>query len=168
MTATDDSGRITDRWRWVESRVANPVLRWLLRSRLHWLSSRWLLLLSYEGHRSGRRFTTPVLYVRDGDAFVVTTVRDPAVWWRNFSDGHPATLRVRGERIRVEGVAETDPSVVADWLLALRERGHGRLPAVLGVPDDASGPALERAASDLVFVRFTPISVRTPSDHEPR
>jgi len=144
-------------FRWAESRIANPVLRRVLRSPLHWLVSRWLLLLSYEGRRSGRRFTTPVLYVRDGDAYVVTTVRDSAVWWRNFTNGHPATLWVGGEPVPVEGRAETDPSAVADWIASLRDRGHERLPAMLGAPADAASESLESAARTLVYVRFSPV-----------
>lgn len=89
----------------VEAWVVNPLVERLLRSRLHWLASRRLLLLSYEGHVSGTRVTTPVLYERD---VVVTTGRDEADWWKNFPDGHPATLRLDGEPVETLGSAILD------------------------------------------------------------
>lgn len=40
----------------------NPLVRWLMRSPLHWLASRRVALISYTGRRSGRRFTIRVGY----------------------------------------------------------------------------------------------------------
>jgi len=57
-----------------------------------------LTTVSYTGRRSGRTFTTPVAYRRDGDQ-VTLMVDLPAVknWWRNFTgDGGPVTLRLDG------------------------------------------------------------------------
>jgi hypothetical protein len=44
------------------NRVINPLVRWLIRSPLHWLASRRLALITYTGRRSGRAYTIPVGY----------------------------------------------------------------------------------------------------------
>lgn len=81
----------------IESRIANPLVAGVLRSRFHPLLSRWFLLLSYEGRRSGRHYTTPTLYRQTSDGVVLFTPADSTNWWRNFRDGHPLSVLVRGQ-----------------------------------------------------------------------
>jgi len=90
------------------NRVVGPVIRALLRSPLHGLLSGGLLVVTYEGRRSGRRVAVPVQYRTDG-ADVVVTVGGPEkkTWWRNFAAGHPATLLLRREEVAVTGRVET-------------------------------------------------------------
>jgi hypothetical protein len=47
------------------NRLVNPVVRLLLRSRLHPLLSGSLLILSYQGRRTGRWRSLPCMYARD-------------------------------------------------------------------------------------------------------
>lgn len=75
--------------------IINPVMRILLRSPLHFIASESLLLMSYTGRRSGRRYTTPLRYVRDGDTIRCFTSKDTK-WWRNLEDGAQVVLRIRG------------------------------------------------------------------------
>ncbi|MFC6726928.1 hypothetical protein ACFQE1_21625, partial [Halobium palmae] len=91
----------------IESHVVSPLVTLALASRCHALLSRRLLLLSYEGRRSGRRFTTPTLYRPldgrseegddDGDPSHASGVAlfTPAAetnWWKNFRGGHPCRV----------------------------------------------------------------------------
>ena len=140
----------------VESRVVNPPVERLLRSRLHWLVSGRLVLLSYEGRVSGNRITTPVLYERDRDDVVVVTSRDDANWWKNFRGGHPATLWLRGEPVEVTGKTVLDASEIADWLVYLGARSWlwRRLLGRFGVSARNSLDELEAAVENLVVVRF--------------
>ncbi len=75
----------------------NPLVSAILHSPAHWLLSPGLLLLTCTGRKSGRRFTIPVGYQRDGD--VVTVMVSDARkkrWWRNYREAGPVTLRMRG------------------------------------------------------------------------
>ncbi|MFW5937537.1 MAG: nitroreductase/quinone reductase family protein [Halanaeroarchaeum sp.] len=137
-----------------ERYLANPLLRILLRSPLHGLASDSLLLLSYEGRRSGDRFRTPVAYERDGDELVVTTFREAGTWWRNFQDGHPATLWLRGDSVGARGRAITGEDVVAEWLATLADR-DARILSLFDAPENPDEDDLAAIAGDLVVVRFT-------------
>jgi len=53
------------------NRFANPVVKWILRSRLHRLLSAHLLLISVTGRRTGRVYTIPVGYHLRGDIHAV-------------------------------------------------------------------------------------------------
>ncbi|CAM3414847.1 hypothetical protein KIPE111705_07330 [Kibdelosporangium persicum] len=66
--------------------------------RLGPLVSRHLTIVTYTGRRSGRTFSTPVGYSRNGDV-VTIGVRLPEAknWWRNFTgEGGPITLELDG------------------------------------------------------------------------
>ena len=102
--------------------LANGIMRALLRSPLHGLVSRRVVLITVSGRRSGRLYTTPVNYVRDGDIITVISRRN-RTWWRNLRGGAQVTVRVRGKDLK--GVAEVvvdDKEAVAKALLALHPR----------------------------------------------
>jgi hypothetical protein len=104
-TIGDGAPRQAGRSMWVLNRVVNPVVRAVLRSRLHPLLSRRLVLLRVTGRRSGRTFELPVAYVRD-DSGILVTVGAPErkQWWHNIDGPTPLTAVLRG-RTR-PGVAE--------------------------------------------------------------
>lgn len=73
-----------------------------------------VLLLSVTGRKSGRRFTSPLMYVRDGDAFVVAASnggidQEPA-WWLNLKTLPAATVQVQRKvfEVRAEKVTGDD------------------------------------------------------------
>ena len=82
----------------VFNRTANPVIKAALRSPAHRLLDRRLVLISVIGVRSGRVFTFPVSYRRDGDRLeIVVGWPERKRWWRNLRDGARVGLRLRGE-----------------------------------------------------------------------
>jgi deazaflavin-dependent oxidoreductase (nitroreductase family) len=83
-------------------RAMNAVPRLVLRSPLHGLMDGKVLLLGFVGRRSGRRYTTPMSYVRAGDEVLMAT---EAPWWKNLAGGAPVEVRLGGRSRR--GFAET-------------------------------------------------------------
>jgi hypothetical protein len=83
----------------VVNRVVNPVVRAVLRSPAHGLLSGHLALLTVTGRRSGRAFTFPVGYHRDGDRVTVgVDWPERKRWWRNLSDAAPVEIWLAGVR----------------------------------------------------------------------
>jgi len=70
--------------RW--QRFYNPVLIQLLRSPLHGLLSKSVMLITYAGRKSGKEYTAPVSYVRHDGALLIVASREHA-WWRNLRGG---------------------------------------------------------------------------------
>ena len=85
------------------SRALNPVLVAFLSSPLHLLLSRKLLVLKYNGRRTGQRVVLPVTYVQDGEwrLILVAGHSERKAWWHNF-DGppQPVVVRVRGRKMQ--------------------------------------------------------------------
>jgi len=97
-----------------------PNIRWLLafittchRGLYRWSGGRLgdrigrkrFLLLTHVGRRSGARHTAPLLYVADGERFVVIASnagdgRDPH-WWRNLQANPETEVQVGERRIAV-------------------------------------------------------------------
>jgi deazaflavin-dependent oxidoreductase (nitroreductase family) len=134
--------------------LLNDFMRFVLRSPLHGMVSKSVLLITFTGRKSGKRFTTPVSYSLDGERVMIFS---HAEWWKNLTGGSPVTLRLRGRS--VEGTAE----VVADDKRAV---AAGLVAHLSKVPSDAryygvtfdeqgnpkAGDA-EAAARDVVMIR---------------
>lgn len=78
-------------------RRLNPLIAGILRSPLHGLASRNLLLLTYVGAKTGTVRTLPLSYVEVAGRLYLCT--RSSAWWRNLRNGRPVTLRLHGRRV---------------------------------------------------------------------
>jgi hypothetical protein len=69
----------------------NPVMRSLLRSPLHGITSHNIGIVHFTGRKSGRKLSTPLSYTREGNVVRLLSNHNTR-WWVNF----------RGDDIRVE------------------------------------------------------------------
>ncbi len=114
---------------WAEKKVLYPVvnalMRLLLRSPLHVLASGSILLLTFRGRKSGRSYTVPVSYVRDGRAFVCFTSGEWSAWWKNLRGGAPVTAGVRGTGLEARAQVLQEGDAVVAGLDAFLRRFPG-------------------------------------------
>jgi deazaflavin-dependent oxidoreductase (nitroreductase family) len=140
------------------NRFANPVVRAVLRSPLHGLASRWLLLLTYTGRRTGRRYTLPAQYVRRGDELFLFPGRAARkTWWRNLRGRASVSVRLRGRDLAATAVVVSDEEEVLAALRAYLDRfpATARVLGIGGRPTGAvDESSLRRAAADAVIVRL--------------
>ena len=133
----------------------NPLMMWLLRSPLHTTLSGNTMIITYTGRKSGKVFSTPVNYVRDGDVLWTVSLRQ-RTWWRSLHDS-PVTLRVRGKDVTGVANAITDQQQVTDCLMVYLRKAP-QIAQYIGVGLDASGqPRIEdvaEAAKTRVMVRI--------------
>jgi hypothetical protein len=152
--------RITERLVMAFLSLINPFMKRTLASPLHFLFSRWFVLLSFTGHKSGRRISTPVSYFRRDGTLVLTTKRP---WWRNLEATGRVDATVAGSRanrsvelIRGEEAVAEDLTGAPGWFLFLATLGDGRL----GRPEAASlGRSARRGR---VVLRLGPEDVSSP------
>jgi len=91
-------------------------MKFILRSPLHGMISKSILLVTFNGRKSGKTYTTPVSYSQqNGQVHIFTH----AAWWKNLKKDAKVTLRIRGRDIQglAEPVAE-DKEVIASGLAA--------------------------------------------------
>ena len=95
---------------WITNRVANPVVRRLLRNPLGRRLGRRLALVRYRGRRTGREYELPVQYVRDdARVWIVPAFPERKTWWRNLRGGADVELHLAGQDLRGRGVALEGP-----------------------------------------------------------
>jgi hypothetical protein len=84
----------------VWNRTGNVAAVLLLRSPLHPIASRQLALITVTGRRSGREYTFPVGYRREGSGVTIPVGwPERKLWWRNLRGGAPVRLLIRGEHL---------------------------------------------------------------------
>ena len=91
---------------WLTNRVANPVLRRLLRSPAGRRLGRHLAVIRYTGARTGQRRELVAGCARAGDAaWIWVGDAGSKRWWRNFLMPAPVELWLAGEHLPGRGVA---------------------------------------------------------------
>lgn len=134
------------------NQVANPLMRRLLQSPLHFIVSKNTLLLCYKGRKSGRAYQTPVNYVADGDTLRVISFRERK-WWRNLRGGVPATLFLRGqERAAWADAVEQETAVTTELQHLLPQAPH--LAKYLAIDETLPAEQIGRAAQTRIIVKL--------------
>ena len=106
----------------------NPLVAWVLRSPLHPVLDRMLLMLRVTGRRTGRQYWIPVGYQRDGDIITVLVSKAPRKqWWRNYRDPGPADVLLHGRTLH--GRAHVLPAESAAFQEAI-DRTFRRVPGL--------------------------------------
>ena len=124
--------------------VMNAVPNLLLRSPLHGLMSGKVLLLGFTGRKSGRRYTTPMSYVRVEDEIFMST---EAPWWKNLTGGVPVEMRLRGEDRSGIAKAVADEKEAAEVLRTILHH-YPEYRRFVGVTVDESGRPDEETILD--------------------
>jgi deazaflavin-dependent oxidoreductase (nitroreductase family) len=98
-------------------RFGNLFVIRLLRSPLHPLASRSLVLISYHGVRSGRRFTIPVMYAEhEGALTIFVGASERKRWWRNLRAGAVVDVRLRGRCMRGQAQVVHDRAALENYV----------------------------------------------------
>lgn len=81
--------------------IVNKTMKIFLRSPLHGMISKSILLVTFNGRKSGKTYTTPVSYSQQNG---LVHIFSHAAWWKNLKKDAKVTLRIRGRDI--QGLAE--------------------------------------------------------------
>ncbi len=131
----------------------NSAMKFILRSPMHAMVSKTILLITFTGRKSGKTYTTPVSYSQFDDQVYVFT---HANWWKNLRSDIPVNLRIRGREFQglAEPVAEDKAAVAAGLVKHLRKVSTDA--RFYGVTfDDQGNPnaeEVEKAAQSVVMV----------------
>ena len=139
--------------------IINPCMGLLLRSPLHGLVSRNLMLITFRGRVTGRSYSTPVRYIRVGAKIRWFTSRD-AKWWPNLKHDPTVVLRLAGRDVVCSArVIDDDPATVRNLLASYLTQFPGdAVYHEVGLAKDGSPlpEDLDRAASHSLVVEAEP------------
>ena len=104
----------------------NQVMKLLLHSPLHGLTSGTILVIHFTGRRSGQRRSTPVRYLREEARRVTCLTGRETGWWHNFREPADVQLRIRGRTVAAVAQALPDDEAAKEQVL---RRMLGRFPS---------------------------------------
>jgi hypothetical protein len=92
-------------------RIANPVIRVLLRTPVAGSARDQMMVVSFTGRKTGRQYSIPLSAHRvGGDLYAITSAK----WKFNFRDGASADVLHRGKTTTMRGELIQDRAVVSD------------------------------------------------------
>jgi deazaflavin-dependent oxidoreductase (nitroreductase family) len=124
-----------------------------------WVAGLPVMVIETVGRRSGEKRASPIVYVRDGDGYLVTpanagAAKTPA-WWLNLQAAGEAAVVIRGERRKVR------PRVLEG---AERERAWRAMTDARVTLDDYDS----FTDRELPMVRLEPVSAPAPGSASAR
>jgi deazaflavin-dependent oxidoreductase (nitroreductase family) len=133
----------------------NDFMAWVLRSPLHGMLSKDMMLITITGRKTGKKYTTPVGYYREGGYLWVITSRE-RTWWKNLQGGAEVGLLLK--RKSVKGIADTELNETA-----VEKRMYEYIKHVpqaikpMGIRMEDGKPSTEdiaRTAKDRLFIKI--------------
>ena len=134
----------------------NPMISWLLRSPIHAMLSKNLILVSVTGKKSGKVITFPTNYLQDKNTLWLVSWRDRN-WWRNLRGGAKASILLAGQSHEGTGQVIEDEQEVAQGLQDYYQKAPQSAKYVNIKLDERQMPIqaeCERAAQKMVLVRI--------------
>jgi alkanesulfonate monooxygenase SsuD/methylene tetrahydromethanopterin reductase-like flavin-dependent oxidoreductase (luciferase family) len=137
--------------------AVNPFVVALLRSPLHGVLSKQVMLLTFTGRKSGKTFTIPVEYCQEGS---LLTIWSGHRWPANLRGGAPVAIRLRGRQRTAWADAIDDPdellAEVDRYVARYGRKGAGlRIGVVLDVQPPLSREELAGTLQGRVVIRLT-------------
>jgi len=137
-------------------KLGNPIMKFLVGHNIGPMSN-VLMVIQHTGRKTGREYSTPIGYARDGDSIVAFTLGG-SQWYRNIQTNPEVTLRIKGKPLRARAELINEPDDVARVLDIYKRDQPDNYQRFFGVPLDM--PSAEAARSPGLrarYVRFHPI-----------
>ena len=145
----------------------NPIIKPLLNSPFHFLFSSRLILLRFNGRKSGKTFITPVGYSDFSDHIIITlTETHNRHWWRNFRQTWPLDIKMKGKWTTGNAIliaAGSDD--YADWFEKIFNRDTF-MPKIFKIHDYDKNVGLTSAQLELLLKNTSGLVKFTPCDNE--
>lgn len=150
MTTTPRAEKRRNLFRRIQA-IFNPLSKTILRSPLHRVMSKKLLLITFTGRKSGKRFTTPISYVQQGDTLLLAV---GGSWWKNLRGGTTVWVRLQGKLRTATTEVVTDEEVMSEiyQIILAQNPTQGRFMGIKADPDGKPNAndlrqAIERGAA---------------------
>jgi hypothetical protein len=134
-------------------KILNPLMKLILNSPLHGGLSKRVMVISFTGKKTGKHFSTPVAYARDGDRVIVVTY---SAWSKNFNEPTPVQMRIHGKSVSGTAAVVDEPVKIKQILQTLNRLNGKEMMQRLGLwMDDLeslSPEAVQQATRGSYFI----------------
>lgn len=134
----------------------NPIVIWLLKSPLHGMVSKGVMLVTVTGRKSGRSISTPANYICAGNSLGAISWRERKRW-RNLRGGADVRVLLAGKSLDGHGHVIEEEKAVAQGLFDY----YLKVPKIakyVGIGLEGTGQPVhadcERLAKKMVMIRI--------------
>jgi deazaflavin-dependent oxidoreductase (nitroreductase family) len=130
----------------------------MLRRNMLGAMGNFVMVITVKGRKTGKAYSTPIAYMRDGDALIALTNQNPSNWYRNTLANSQITLNIKGQDISAHGSPITDTAEIErifQLYLAMSPEAFSRMFG--GISANAPQAELHKARDGRKYMRFTPI-----------
>jgi len=120
-----------------------------------------ILVLTTTGRRSGKPVSTPIGYVRDGEAWAALSY-PTSNWYLNLQKTPEALLEIRGKPLRVRAEFVADEPGRQRLVALYRQQRAKNFKMFFNVAMDAPPDEVARGIAARAFVRFLPLEMTRP------
>lgn len=133
---------------------ANSLMRWALTTPgIQAMVGQGVALLTFTGRKTGKTYTVPVSYQREGDIVTVVTKR-VRNWWRNFETPADVELRLAGQVYAGMAEARTGHDETLAFMTAYLEKRPIDAKAYGLGKDEITREKIARILPQIVVIRI--------------
>ena len=100
-------------------RLINPFVVLILGSPLHFLASKNLIFITFQGRKSKKTYNIPVSYHREGNDLVALTLKQN-LWWKNLKMLNTTQITLLGKKENVElTIVDEDTQLIKEKMREL-------------------------------------------------
>lgn len=113
-----------------------------------------IMVITTTGRKTGRSFSTPIGYLRDGSSVIALTSRNASDWYKNALKSRQVRLEIKGKTYLAQATPIDDPDERKSIFERYRQERARYFRRLFGVPADASREELEKALESRRLIRF--------------
>jgi deazaflavin-dependent oxidoreductase (nitroreductase family) len=140
-----------------------PLIRFALAAQSFLLRRNWagpmgdfVMVLVHRGRRTGKRYETPVAYLRQGaDILAISNGKIYANWFLNIVAAGEAEIVIKGETQSVRVARITDPAAIAETFETFRAEYKG-FERAFRIKRDAPPEHRQIARDRMAYLRLSP------------
>jgi deazaflavin-dependent oxidoreductase (nitroreductase family) len=139
-------------------------MKWMLDLQTFLLKRNWmgpagnvLMVITTTGRKSGKKYSTPIGYVRDKEVYYGFNLGGTSNWYKNALANPRVTLTIKGKPIEARVEPVTTDEELLHVLNVYKREVPNQLQRFFGVSPQAAGAELLKAKERAVFVRFLPL-----------
>ncbi len=135
------------------AKLALNFMSFLLRRGWMGAAGDTLMVITTTGRKTGKQYSIPIGYKRDGKDIITLSSINPSNWFRNVLANGQATLEIKGETINVQGSLIKDEAE-RQRIFKIYQQDEKYFKANFGIQPNAPEEELQAALAKRQFIRF--------------
>lgn len=116
-----------------------------------------LMVITTKGRKTGKEYSIPIGYMRDGEDIITLSGENPSNWFRNvLANNGEATLNIKKETFNVRGTFVTDEAE-RQKIFKIYKQNERYFKSNFGIKLDSPDGELQAALATRRFIRFKKI-----------